>query len=272
MRVAAGAQWLLNAALAANPIGLIVIGIAALAAGFVLAYKKIGWFRDGVNAVWTFVKTHWPLLLAILTGPIGLAVLMIVRNWDRIKNAAGSVVGFVRRRFGDLVGFFSSLPGRIGGVLKSVGSFITAPFRAAFKAVASVWNNTLGRIHFKIPGWVPGIGGKGFGFPTIDVGGLAAGGTLLSRGLTWVGERGPELLSLPAGAGVLDHGSSMRAARTAPSTTGVRAAVADAYRGSSAPGDSGGDTYVLIDGEQIAARIERRARKKKAITGRPAFS
>lgn len=50
------AQWLLNVALDANPIGVIVIAIAALVAGVIWAYKNVGWFRDGVNAAWDGIK------------------------------------------------------------------------------------------------------------------------------------------------------------------------------------------------------------------------
>ena len=90
-------QWLLNAALSANPIGLVVIAIAALVVGLVIAYKKSETFRKIVdaafNAVWdiakklfSWFKANWPLLLAILTGPIGIAVLAIVRHWDTIRD------------------------------------------------------------------------------------------------------------------------------------------------------------------------------------------
>jgi hypothetical protein len=50
-------QWLLNAALAANPIGLIVLAIAALVAGIVLAYNKCETFRNIIDAVWQAIKT-----------------------------------------------------------------------------------------------------------------------------------------------------------------------------------------------------------------------
>lgn len=45
------AQWLWNAALNANPIGLIVIGIAAVIAILVIAYKRFEGFRNVVNTV-----------------------------------------------------------------------------------------------------------------------------------------------------------------------------------------------------------------------------
>ena len=55
------AQGLLNIVMTANPIGLIVVGIAALAAGLVVAYKKSETFRKIVNATWSGIKTgRWP--------------------------------------------------------------------------------------------------------------------------------------------------------------------------------------------------------------------
>jgi len=48
----AGVQWLLNAALTANPIGLVIVAVAALVAGVIWAYQNFGWFRDIVDAAW----------------------------------------------------------------------------------------------------------------------------------------------------------------------------------------------------------------------------
>lgn len=47
--VVAGAMMLLNLAMNANPISLIVIGVVALIAGLIAAYQNVGWFRDAVN-------------------------------------------------------------------------------------------------------------------------------------------------------------------------------------------------------------------------------
>jgi hypothetical protein len=49
--VVKGAQILLNIAMAANPIGLIVVGIAALIAALAIAYTKFEGFRNGVNFI-----------------------------------------------------------------------------------------------------------------------------------------------------------------------------------------------------------------------------
>lgn len=54
---AAAAQFLLNAAMDANPIGLIVLAIAALVAGFILAYKHSATFRGIVQGLLGVLET-----------------------------------------------------------------------------------------------------------------------------------------------------------------------------------------------------------------------
>lgn len=55
-KVAGAVQATFNAIMAANPIGLVVIAIAGLVAGFIVMYNKVGWFRDFVNAAWAAIK------------------------------------------------------------------------------------------------------------------------------------------------------------------------------------------------------------------------
>lgn len=107
IKLLTGATWLWNAALLANPITWIVLGIAALVAGFIIAYKKIGWFRDGVDAVFKwikgalaafigFVKNNWEAILILLTGPFGIAVVTIIKHFDAIKKViTGAVTGTI---------------------------------------------------------------------------------------------------------------------------------------------------------------------------------
>jgi hypothetical protein len=67
-----------------------------------------------------------------------------------------------------------------------VANVITAPFKAAFNLVAKLWNNTVGKLSFKVPGWVPGIGGKGFDVP--DIPELKDGGIVTQATLAMIGE------------------------------------------------------------------------------------
>lgn len=51
-----GVQWLLNAALKDNPIGLIVTGIAALTVGIVYCWNKFAGFRAFILTMWNTIK------------------------------------------------------------------------------------------------------------------------------------------------------------------------------------------------------------------------
>jgi hypothetical protein len=136
---ATAVQAAFNAVMAANPIVLITLGIVALIAALVIAYKKFEGFRNVVDAVFGFIKTA-------VTGSI-----------DVIK-------GY----FSTLLGFYKSI----------------------FNGIATLWNNTVGKLSFKVPGWVPGLGGKGFDVPNIPM--LANGGIAVGPTLALIGEKGPE--------------------------------------------------------------------------------
>jgi phage-related protein len=166
--VMAVAQKALNLAMRANPIGLIITALVLLVGGLVYAYKHSETFRNIVNgafkavlgvvqAVVSWIRNNWPLLLKILTGPIGLAVTLIRGHRDSI------------------LGFFKSVPGAIAGFFKGVASTISAPYRAAFSGIKSAWNNTVGGKGFSVPGWIPGLGGKDFRIPYFHTGGIVSG-------------------------------------------------------------------------------------------------
>jgi hypothetical protein len=50
-------QWLLDAALSANPIGIVIVAIGALVAAVIYAYTHFGWFRAAVQAAWLGIRT-----------------------------------------------------------------------------------------------------------------------------------------------------------------------------------------------------------------------
>ena len=63
-------------------------------------------------------------------------------------------------------------------------------FKMIFNGIATLWNNTVGKLNFKLPSWIPGIGGLGFSMPQIPM--LAAGGIVTGPTLAMIGEAGPE--------------------------------------------------------------------------------
>jgi phage-related protein len=57
---AATAQMGLNAAMLANPVGAIILGLAALGAAFFVLWNKVDAFRDALKAAWHWIEDHIP--------------------------------------------------------------------------------------------------------------------------------------------------------------------------------------------------------------------
>ena len=92
-----GAQLLLDAALNANPVSLIVLGIAGLIAVLVVAYQKSATFRDIVNAV-------GGVLEGVAKGAIVLVLRAIQVLTDTFTTAAGTILGAATLAFGWIPG------------------------------------------------------------------------------------------------------------------------------------------------------------------------
>lgn len=134
-----------------------------------------------------------PVLYKILAPAIGFVVTVLEKVSDG--------VGWVIDHFGDMVEFFKGLPDKFKSAFKTAADIITAPFRIAFNAIATLWNNTVGKLSFTIPDWIPGIGGNGFDVPDIPM--LANGGIVTRPTLALVGEAGPEaVIPLSRGGGM----------------------------------------------------------------------
>jgi phage-related protein len=222
-----GPVMALMSSLSLGPILLVAVAVAALIAVVVLLWKNWDtiWsaIQTSISAVWDWIASHWPLLLAILLGPIGIAVDLILRYWDQIKAGAQLVIAFVEGVWNGLVGFFAAIPGRVAGffqaiwdgirsgaltVIGQVQSFwdglvswfsglpariasmasgmwdgILGAFRSVINGVIDLWN----RLHFTLPhvdlGPLGTIGGGDIGVPQIPH--LASGGLITRDGLVY---------------------------------------------------------------------------------------
>jgi hypothetical protein len=118
----------INIAMSINPITAIAIGIGAVAAAAVIAYKKFETFRTIIDNVFGAVR-WW---ISNVTIPL----------FQGLLSAATTV----------------------------------------FKAIAAIWNNTIGRLSFTLPSWLPGgLAGKSFSMPKIGGGGGDGGGLTSAR-------------------------------------------------------------------------------------------
>lgn len=84
----AAAQLKLNISLTLNPIGLIVLAIAAFVAGVILAYKKSETFRNMVDSLFQMLKDVGAFIKNVLIGYFELWLTII----DKVKTGVKGIV------------------------------------------------------------------------------------------------------------------------------------------------------------------------------------
>lgn len=140
-KAVAAAQWLLNAALNANPIGIIIIAIVALVAAVIYAWNNFEWFRDAVMVVWEGIKKAievvvdwfseyvWPLIRKVIDFIVAYyktlwKIVQIV--WKGIETAIKAVVEWFSNTAWPLI--------------RKVIDFIKAYYETLWKIVTTVWD------------------------------------------------------------------------------------------------------------------------------------
>jgi hypothetical protein len=115
-------------------------------------------------------------LIVIGIVALGAALVVAYNKFETFRNIVNAVFDGIKFGFNILKTYFTT----ILGIYKTI-----------FNGIASLWNNSIGKLSFKFPSFVPGLGGKGFDVPNIPM--LAQGGIVTSPTLALIGEgNGPE--------------------------------------------------------------------------------
>ncbi|OQO72013.1 phage tail tape measure protein [Enterococcus villorum] len=188
----------LSGFLATNPFVLVIAGIALLIAGFVLAYNKVKWFHDGVNAFFKGISDVAVEVFKFIGGYISGVFEGIVVNFMNFYNAGKRILtGFIDFITGIFTGDWSRAWQGLVDIFGGIFDGIVAVGKAPINAMIDLINGFIGGLNnIKIPKWVPGIGGKSFSISKLPY--LAQGGHLIN-GQAIVGEAGPELLTAKNG-------------------------------------------------------------------------
>ncbi|NSM89510.1 phage tail tape measure protein [Enterococcus faecalis] len=193
----------------ASPIGIVIAALAAFVAGIVIAYNKVGWFRDFINTSFNVIKdivvgvfkvladttkSTFDFITGFIGGAMDGAVKIISDYVNAITRIFGGIIDFVTGVFtGDWSRAWQGVVDIFGGIFEGIAAVAKAPINAMITLI----NGFLGGLNnIKIPKWVPGVGGKGFSIAKIPY--LAEGGHMIN-GQAIVGEAGPELLTAKNG-------------------------------------------------------------------------
>ncbi|WP_366923879.1 phage tail tape measure protein [Metallumcola ferriviriculae] len=147
-KAAAAAQWLLNAAMSANPIGLVVIALAALVAAIVYLWNTNEDFKKAVIAIWdgivdgvnkaidfmvnlfnnvvSFFKDNWQSILLLMVNPFAGAFKYLYENCEQFRTFINNLLAAIGRWF---TGIYNGI--------KSTASSIVSSIQTTFNRVKS---------------------------------------------------------------------------------------------------------------------------------------
>ena len=211
------AQTGLNTAMAANPIGAVILAIEALIAVGVLLYKNWDTIKAGAQSLWNKFKD---VSIRIGTAFSGA--------FNKVKNAAKTALGWVASKLSWLNDKIESIPilgslykgakGVLGDAIEwvdnattgnrsgtSTGTTQTKTSSKTTTTAGPVKTTTTTTISKPTPSSLlslPGLPGLG----------KATGTPYWRGGLTRVNERGGEIMNLPGGTQIIPHDVSVKAA------------------------------------------------------------
>ena len=213
--VCTAAQWALNIALSANPIGIIIVAIGALIAIGVAMWMNwdsiCAWCKSAFQAVGDFFVSVGTSIGSFFSG-----------LWTGIRDTAvgvwNSITGFLSGAWNTISSAAVSVFTGIGNAIKNVWNGIVGAIKGAINSIISAINSMIRGAVSGVNGLINGINSVtgAVGIPAIptftapQIPMLANGGLIRTAGTVIVGEKGPEMLSLPRGAKVSPLDKSKR--------------------------------------------------------------
>lgn len=162
----AAVQAVLNAALFANPIGLIILAIVALIGIIVLIVKHWDTLKAAVQFAWAAISAAVSAAVSFVGGLLRSLIGFVVNAVSGVVSTAvggfARFAGAIASGVGNAVGFVASLPGRIIGALGNLGSLLFSAGRNVIqglingiKAMIGAVGSAISSVASKIRGALP---------------------------------------------------------------------------------------------------------------------
>lgn len=152
--------------LSGGAFALVVAGIALMIGGLILAYNKVEWFRNGVNAFFQGVSDVAVELFNFLGGYFGNVFGGIIQNFQNFFDAGKRIftgfIDFITGAFtGDWELAWKGVANIFGGILDGIAAMAKAPINGMIGLI----NGFLGGLNnIKIPKWVLALAEKALVF------------------------------------------------------------------------------------------------------------
>lgn len=143
------AQWLLNAAMNANPIVLIVTLIAGLVAAIVVLWNTNEDFRNKVIAIWEAIKNAFSTVIEAIKGFFTDLVEKISSAWETIKGAVSGAVETIKTVISEkfeaakqtVINIFTAVKDTLSSIWEAIKNVVSTVMNAIKSTVSSIWNS-----------------------------------------------------------------------------------------------------------------------------------
>ena len=183
------AQAGLNLVMSMNPITLIIIAIVALIAIMVLLYNKCEWFRNLVNAIFTYVingvKQIWSAIQPFVSFVISVVKQIIVALQPVIE----WIVNFVKQYIQIYIAMVITYINLVVAVIKGIVNIVITVVKGIINAVKSVINfaksipSKVQNLVSRIVGFFQALPGRMLNIGLDIVRGIGNG---ITSGITWI--------------------------------------------------------------------------------------
>lgn len=188
MLIATGVQWALNAAMTANPIGIIVMAVIGLIAAIAYLWNTNEGFRNAVIGIWMAVSGFLIQLWNNIVSGLQQAWQSLTTIWAGIVAGFQAAVTGIQTAWGVVVGFFQGVWAGIVAVFSAVVGFYVGIFTDAWNGIQTAWGAVVGFFS----GIVSGIQGAFSGISGVITGAFDGAMTFMSelpgKFLQWGGD------------------------------------------------------------------------------------
>lgn len=231
--------------------GAISIIVQFIKTGFNAAKTAITTIFGGIRS---FISNTWSGIKSIVIGAVNVLKSYVINGFNYIKSGITGVMNTI-------LSIISGIWGGISNVVRTYINYVLSGIQSMVNGIIGGLNSmirALNHLHFSIPDWVPGLGGKSLGFnlgtiSRVSLPRLATGAVLPANQpfLSVVGDQ--------------KHGTNIEA----PLDT-IKQALKETLQGMNMSDNS--PIVIEIDGKEVFRAIRNQDRQFIKQTGKSAFS
>jgi len=238
-----------------SPIGLVILAIAALIAIAILLIKNWDAIKEGASKCWEAIKTAWNNVSIWFNEKVVTPIKDFFSDlWKKLVTGATTALNSIKTTFKTI---FDALVGIVKSPINLIIDIINGMVKGIVSGVNTVIKS-INSINFKVPDWIPGIGGRSVGFNLSEI-------------------SAPQIPRLATGTVIPPNSEFLAVLGDQKKGTNIEApldTIVEAFTQANSQNGGSGDINlnVYLDGKVIFKDVVKRDQEYQSMTGKSAFA